>query len=91
MKNGKPIASGGRYNMTDAGCEHTLVIENAELGDEANYTAVIAEESSTAKAFVQGTLHDASPFKHGVSNFVFFVNRKLYKNYVYNNATNLYL
>ena len=54
LKNGKAIKAGGRYEMISEGTVHKLLIKDAVLDDEAEYTVQIGDASSTATVFVEG-------------------------------------
>ena len=53
----KEVKDGGRFEIRVDGTKHSLVIKDAELGDQAEYTVVIADKSAAAKVFVGGMSH----------------------------------
>ena len=54
-KEGKEIPVGGRFEVTADNTIHRLVINDAELGDQAQYSIVFADDkTSTAQVFVAG-------------------------------------
>jgi titin len=54
LKNGKAIKASEHYEMISEGTTHTLLIKDAVLDDEAEYTVVIGDAKSTATVFVEG-------------------------------------
>ena len=54
MKAGKEISPGGRMEMKVDGTKHLLIIKEAKLEDQAEYTVVIADKSSQGSVFVEG-------------------------------------
>ena len=54
LKNGKPVKAGGRFEIIMDGCIHSLVISDAQLDDEAEYTLVIGDKQTTGTLFVEG-------------------------------------
>ena len=71
MKDGQPIRSGGPIKITRVGKEHRLVVKEAELTDQANYTCQVRDKTSTAELIVEGKLpNDVFPQENGLSCLV---------------------
>lgn len=54
LKDGKPIKTGGRYDIRVEGTKHTLVIKDAEKSEQAKYTVTFADISSSASLTISG-------------------------------------
>ena len=57
LKNGNPIKTGGRFEITVDETFHRLVINDAQLDDEAEYTVVVGNQQTSGTLFVEGRFH----------------------------------
>ncbi len=63
FKDGKEIRVGGRYEIKVEETRHTLIIRDADLKDEAEYSVQLEDKSTAGTVFVEGSssplhLHD---------------------------------
>ena len=49
------LQTGGKYDIRVDATKHTLVIQDAQLNDHAEYTVVFGDDTSAATVFVEGT------------------------------------
>lgn len=62
-KAGKPITAGGRVEIVTEGTIHRLIIKDAKLEDQAEYSISVGDKTSQASVFVEGEiLFDYSEF-----------------------------
>lgn len=54
LKNGKNITPDEKHVILDDGCVHTLIINNTDMSDVAEYTVVIGDKTSSAKLHLDG-------------------------------------
>ena len=53
-KDGKEIVSNDHFQIVSDGCDHTLVFKDIVLDDQAQYTAKVGEENTSAAVWVEG-------------------------------------
>lgn len=58
LKNGEEIVPSDHYDIVTDGTRHVLTIPEASVDDQAEYTVVIGEKSSTANLRVEGRSRD---------------------------------
>ena len=57
------LKTGGKYEIRVDATKHTLVIQDTQLDDQAEYTVVFGDKTSSATVFVEGRLtHSGSVF-----------------------------
>ena len=54
---GEPIKPSKKYEITVDGTVHRLVVKDVTDKDEADFTAVARDKSTTAALFVEGRIH----------------------------------
>ena len=54
LKNKQPVKKSDKYSLTDDGCVHTLMVQDAQAQDEAEYTVKLANVESRASLTIRG-------------------------------------